>query len=145
MKQYTLTIVFSNNMERMLMCFHNKLRQFNFVGGKILPGETAIDASYRELEEETGITRNDISLHTVETINVPSVEHLLAGEEGLDATMVITTGIVNKPVVNLIPEINPLFWMAVDYPIYIDKDYTDKQWYDVLNKAMKYIRTHDCR
>lgn len=36
--------------------------KYNLVGGKIDPGEDGLDAAYRELEEETGITGSDIKL-----------------------------------------------------------------------------------
>ena len=35
----------------------------NLVGGKIEIGEAGLDAAYRELREETGITREDVALH----------------------------------------------------------------------------------
>ena len=34
----------------------------NLVGGKIEPGEDGMDAAYRELFEETGVTRGDVDL-----------------------------------------------------------------------------------
>ena len=34
----------------------------NFVGGKIEKNENGLDAAYRELEEETTITKDDIML-----------------------------------------------------------------------------------
>lgn len=37
----------------------------NLVGGKIEPGESGIDAAYRELAEETGISQEDVTLHHV--------------------------------------------------------------------------------
>ena len=36
--------------------------KLNFVGGKVEPGEDGVAAAYRELEEETSITHNDITL-----------------------------------------------------------------------------------
>ena len=47
------------------MCLRRKdpyKGKLNFVGGKVEPGESFRDAAYRELEEETGITRSDVSL-----------------------------------------------------------------------------------
>lgn len=62
---YNAIVVFNENADRMLMC-KRKRNPYkglsNFVGGKIEPGETGLDAAYRELEEETTITKNDIIL-----------------------------------------------------------------------------------
>ena len=49
----------------MLMCRRLKepyMGLYNFVGGKIEKGEDGIDAAYRELWEETAVTRDDIVL-----------------------------------------------------------------------------------
>ncbi|GAB2723747.1 NUDIX hydrolase [Paenibacillus thermoaerophilus] len=37
----------------------------NLVGGKIEEGETGIEAAYREWLEETGISKEDVTLHHV--------------------------------------------------------------------------------
>ena len=65
MQGYNLIVVFSPLGDKMLMCRrikdpYNGL--LNFVGGKIENGESSEDAAYRELFEETAITRDDISL-----------------------------------------------------------------------------------
>ena len=47
------------------MCIRSKnpyKGKLNFVGGKVEPGEDGVAAAYRELEEETSITHNDITL-----------------------------------------------------------------------------------
>ena len=47
------------------MCLRRKdpyQGKLNFVGGKVEAGENYLDAAYRELEEETGITHEVISL-----------------------------------------------------------------------------------
>jgi len=64
MKGYNLIAVISRDRKRLLMCKRKKepyLGLFNFVGGRIEEGETGIDAAYRELYEETGISRDDIA------------------------------------------------------------------------------------
>ena len=53
-------------MDQLLMC--KRLKDpykglSNLVGGKIEEGETGIDAAYRELYEETNISREDVILH----------------------------------------------------------------------------------
>jgi len=62
---YNAIVVFNENADRMLMCKRRRNTYkglSNFVGGKIEPNENGLDAAYRELEEETTITKNDIIL-----------------------------------------------------------------------------------
>lgn len=66
MHGYNVIMVYSKDMDQLLMC--KRLKDpykglSNLVGGKIELGETGIEAAYRELFEETNITRNDITLH----------------------------------------------------------------------------------
>lgn len=65
MKRMNVSVVYDHTGENVLMCLRRKdpyKGKLNFVGGKVEPGENHQDAAYRELEEETGITRNDIFL-----------------------------------------------------------------------------------
>lgn len=65
MQGYNLIAVFNRDESKMLMCKRQKepyLGLSNFVGGKIEIGEKGRDAAYRELWEETSITKKDISL-----------------------------------------------------------------------------------
>ena len=62
---YNLIVVFSADREKLLMC--RRLKEpykglSNFVGGKIEEGEDGLDAAYRELWEETAVTREQIRL-----------------------------------------------------------------------------------
>ncbi|SDX31867.1 NUDIX hydrolase [Paenibacillus sp. CF384] len=68
MQGYNVLMIYSKNEERLLMC--KRLKEpykglSNLVGGKIEPGESGIDAAYRELAEETGISQEDVTLHHV--------------------------------------------------------------------------------
>ncbi len=57
--------MFSPDRQKLLMCrrLHAPYKGLlNFVGGKIAPGETGLEAAYRELWEETGVTVDDIHL-----------------------------------------------------------------------------------
>lgn len=66
MQGYNLVIVYSEDCSNLLMCKRLKepyLGLSNFVGGKIKPGEDGMEAAYRELWEETAITKEDIQLH----------------------------------------------------------------------------------
>lgn len=65
MQGLNVIVVFDEVAEKMLMCKRRKdpyKGLSNFVGGKIEPDEDGITAAYRELEEETAITREDIEL-----------------------------------------------------------------------------------
>ena len=62
---YNLIVVFSADRSQLLMCRRLKepyLGLSNFVGGKIEAGEDGYDAAYRELWEETALTREHIRL-----------------------------------------------------------------------------------
>jgi len=66
MQGYNVVMVYSRDMNRLLMC--KRLKDpykglNNLVGGKIEQDEQGIDAAYRELNEETGIAKEDITLH----------------------------------------------------------------------------------
>lgn len=66
MKGYNVIAVFNETADQWLMC-RRKKNPFkglsNLVGGKIEEGEDGMTAAYRELQEETGITKDNIELH----------------------------------------------------------------------------------
>lgn len=65
MQGYNAIVVFDDNSDKMLMCKRRRNPYkglSNFVGGKIEKDENGLEAAYRELEEETSITKNDIIL-----------------------------------------------------------------------------------
>ena len=66
MKGYNIIAVFNETADQWLMC-RRKKNPFkglsNLVGGKIEEGEDGMTAAYRELQEETGITKDNIELH----------------------------------------------------------------------------------
>ena len=67
-------IVFDPSGSTLLMCKRIKepyLGLINFVGGKIKPGEEGLVAAYRELEEETAITKNHIDLTHLMNFSYP--------------------------------------------------------------------------
>ncbi|CAG7647621.1 NUDIX hydrolase [Paenibacillus allorhizosphaerae] len=68
MQGYNVIMIYSKEKDRLLMC--KRLKEpykglSNLVGGKIEPGETGMEAAYRELLEETGIAKEDVVLHHV--------------------------------------------------------------------------------
>lgn len=65
MQGYNCIMVYGEDGDRLLFCKRLKdpyEGKYNLVGGKIEDGENGFDAAYRELEEETGITRRHIEL-----------------------------------------------------------------------------------
>ena len=74
MKEYNLILVYDKNEENILMCKRAKepyMGKYNLVGGKINPGENKMDAAYRELNEETGISKSDINLTYILNFEYP--------------------------------------------------------------------------
>lgn len=106
MKGYNVIAVFSPDRSEMLMCrrINDPYKGlFNMVGGKIEQGEDGYDAAYRELFEETGITRGDIRITHLMTFAYP-----LCGEY----VEVYVGGL--KREVTLREEKNPLLWLSVE-------------------------------
>lgn len=67
-KCMNIIAVFDQSHEKLLVCKRRKEPYkglLNFVGGKAKPQEDGFSAAYRELEEETGITKADIRLFHV--------------------------------------------------------------------------------
>ena len=63
MRVYNTIIILNPEKDQILFC--KRMNDpyeglFNFVGGKIEPGETSEEAAYRELKEETGIDRKSV-------------------------------------------------------------------------------------
>ena len=106
MKRYNVVMVFSPDGTKLLFCRRMKepfLGKFNMVGGHIEAGESDEDAAYRELEEESGIRREDIRLtHVMDFIyRTEDMElQVFAGQLLHDVT--------------LCAEENPLFWLDAD-------------------------------
>lgn len=104
--KYTLTLIFSPDKTKVLMCYHIHQKALNYIGGKINPEEDQMDASYRELEEETGITRDDVTLTYLQT------EEATSDYGSPNWYLYITCGIL-KHNVTLRQEKNPLTWVSV--------------------------------
>ena len=106
MKRYNVIAVISPDGQSWLMCRRMKepyLGMYNLVGGKIEPGETGEEAAYRELYEETGISRAEIVLEPALT----SLYHL----SGIHLEFWV--GRLKEPVV-LREEKNPLAWISLE-------------------------------
>lgn len=116
MQGYNVIVVFSEDTEKVLMCKRRKNPYQglpNFVGGKIEENENGFDAAYRELEEETGITKNDIQLSHL----MDFVYHF--GNCFLE----VYVGRLNKSI-GVRGDENELYWSALD-----------KQFFDVTQYA----------
>lgn len=105
MKRFNLVMVFNPDKTKILMLHRSKNPYkglYNLVGGKIDQDEDYLQSAYRELFEETGITKQDIHL-------IPFIDfkwHLL------DMAMYVFIGKLNKEV-NLVEEIHKLYWFDV--------------------------------
>ncbi len=112
MKNFNIVAIFGNynntynNDNCVLLCKKVKLPflgMYNFPGGKIEEGEDHLNSAYRELEEETGITKDDTTLHHVMDIDFP-IE---------DTHLELYCGIL-KFAKQVREEINPLQWFNSD-------------------------------
>ena len=106
MQGYNLIVVYNKTADRLLMCrrSHDPYKGMsNFVGGKIEPGEDGLAAAYRELEEETAITSQDITL----THFIDFTYHLS------DCYVEVYVGRLNKEV-SVHGEENELYWSGTD-------------------------------
>ena len=101
---YNIIAIFDKTFENILMCKREKEPYkglYNFVGGKIEYDECSIDAAYRELREETGITKDDIYLF-----------HLMDFKYYLNnSTLEVYVGKLNRHV-TLKEELNSLEWIS---------------------------------
>ena len=80
MRNLNLIVVFNTNLDKVLFCIRAKEPYkglYNFVGGKVENGESNAEAAYRELFEETGISRNDIELEHFMDLNYFKYENNL--------------------------------------------------------------------
>lgn len=104
MKGYNAILIYDSSGGKILFCHRQKdpyKGKYNFVGGKIEPDEEGFAAAYRELFEETGISREDVSL-----------SHLMdLTYYGPDFYLEIYAGKLGHPV-KLIEEKNPLVWFS---------------------------------
>ena len=106
MRKLNLIIVFNKDLNEALFCIRAKepyKGMYNFVGGKVEEGETNEDAAYRELFEETGISRSDIELDHFMDLNYFKYENNLQVYYG-----------ILKNEVTLVEERNKLEWVPIN-------------------------------
>ena len=106
MKEYNIIAVFNKDMTRTLMCKRAKepyLGLYNLVGGKIEKENDGFNEAYRELFEETNISKNDLQL-----VHFMNIEYI-----SFDKKLEIYFGILNKEV-EVVEELNKLKWVDVN-------------------------------
>ena len=106
MRKLNLIVIFSKKLDKVLFCIRAKEPYkglYNFVGGKVEDGETNDNAAYRELFEETGISRNDIELDHFMDLNYFKSENNLQ----------VYYGILKNDVA-LVEEKNKLEWVLIN-------------------------------
>ena len=106
MRKLNLIVVFNNDLGKVLFCIRAKQPYkglYNFVGGKVEDGETNDDAAYRELFEETGISKKDIELDHFMDLNYFKYGNNLQVYYG-----------ILKHEVTLVEERNKLEWVDIN-------------------------------
>ncbi len=112
MNAYNLIFVLNLKRDSVLMCLRTTQpyqNKYNLIGGKHEKNESAIEAAYRELKEETGISTNNIQL-----LHIMDYYYYDA-----QIKIEVFAGAVNSEV-SLVPEKHPLNWMK------LNSDFSDK-------------------
>ena len=114
MKKLNVILVYNKDEDKILMCKREKepyKGKFNLVGGKVEKDEEELHAAYRELQEETGITNNDIILK-----HIMNFQYEISNIE-----LEVYAGKLNKNV-KLVEEVNKLYWIGKEENFFdIDK------------------------
>lgn len=103
MKRYNVIVAFNKELDKTLMCKRTKepyIGMYNLVGGKIEKDNDGLNEAYRELLEETNISKDDIEL-----VHFMNIEYIR-----FNKIIEVYYGILNKEV-NLIEEVNKLEWV----------------------------------
>lgn len=106
MRKLNLIVVFNQSLDKALFCIRSKEPYkglYNFVGGQVELGEDNYTAAYRELFEETGVSKNDIELDHFMDLNYFKYEN----------NVQVYYGILKHDVV-LVEEKNKLEWLVID-------------------------------
>lgn len=130
-------VVFNKTKDSILFCKRKKNPYkglYNFVGGKVEPGESSGTAAYRELEEETGISAQDIQLYKLMDFTYYHQQFVLE----------IYVGVLDEDI-ELKEEVNPLVWLG------LDEDFTSRDRFagdqniaHIINVALMYPVPDKC-
>ena len=134
MKKLNLILVLNKEETKILMCKREKepyKGQYNLVGGKVEENEDELDAAYRELQEETGITNKDILL-----TNIMNFQYKV-----LDKELEIYMGKLNKDV-ELIEEINKLYWIDKNSNFFDTNKFTGV---GIIGHIIEQIKTYNIK
>ena len=103
--RYNLVLVLNKQETHVLMCMRSKepyTGLYNLLGGKIEDSENELESAYRELYEESGITKLDIELS-------PFMDFVW---HPINMEMKVYKGVLNKEVV-LVDEVHKLHWIPI--------------------------------
>lgn len=103
MKKLNVILVYNQEEDKILMCKREKepyKGKYNLVGGKVELDEEELHAAYRELQEETGITNEDIELS-----HLMNIQYKIS-----DMELEVYYGKLNKKV-EVVEEVNKLYWI----------------------------------
>ena len=112
MKRMNVIAVYNPEKDKLLMCKRTKNPYkglYNFVGGKIDVENDDLNEAYRELKEETNISKDDIDL-----VHIMRSTYYQAGLE-----LEVFYGVL-KHDVNLIEEVNKLEWIDIEGENFFD-------------------------
>ncbi len=115
MKKFNVVIVINAKKDEVLMCHRTKnpyLNLYNLVGGKVEALESNEEAAYRELYEESNISRNDIKL-----VHLMNFQYLVNSTE-----IQVFYGILENDV-KLIDEKHKLYWISLDNDFFDSKTF----------------------
>ena len=106
MKKYNVIVIFNKEINKTLMCKRTKepyIGMYNLVGGKIEKENDGLNEAYRELVEETNISKNDVELKHFMNIEYVS----------FNKSLEVYYGTLNKEV-ELVEEVNNLEWVDIN-------------------------------
>ena len=132
MKIVNLILVYNECLSKILMCYRTSdpyKDHYNFLGGKLDINEDMYHGAYRELFEESGISKDDIKLIHFMDYDYP-IDNL---------RMNIFYGILNKEV-GLVSEKHPLSWIDLNEDFFNSKFAGDGNVYHMIQIANHYIK-----
>ena len=115
MRVYNCLMIYHKDGEKLLFCKRTKdpyYGLYNVVGGKVEDGENHFDAAYRELEEETGIGREDVNLTHMMDFTYYNQ----------NCVVEVYVGKLEKDVI-LHQELHPLLWLPLTENFFDDKKF----------------------